>query len=128
MEVQLPPVAIPQIPSGAAPGGTKPGVPQGVNNPVTADAYSVPRLLHFAEALSAEGLPLPSQVPLPGAPATQPFAENGLQIRKRARKTDPALTCLLYTSDAADEEDSVDLGGRRIIKKKKKEKKGREKK
>eukprot|EP00658_Telonema_sp_P-2_P014211 TRINITY_DN15397_c0_g1_i2.p1 TRINITY_DN15397_c0_g1~~TRINITY_DN15397_c0_g1_i2.p1 ORF type:complete len:150 (-),score=44.62 TRINITY_DN15397_c0_g1_i2:24-473(-) len=29
-------------------------------------------------------------------------------------------TCLLYTSDAADEEDSVDLGGRRIIKKKKK--------
>ena len=30
----------------------------------------------------------------------------------------PAFTCLLYTSDAADEEDSVDLGGRRIIKKK----------
>src|SRR5665648_1293893 len=29
-------------------------------------------------------------------------------------------TCLLYTSDAADEEDSVDIGGRRIIKKKKK--------
>ena len=28
--------------------------------------------------------------------------------------------CLLYTSDAADEEESVDLGGRRIIKKKKK--------
>ena len=25
--------------------------------------------------------------------------------------------CLLYTSDAADEEDSVDLGGRRLIKK-----------
>ena len=30
--------------------------------------------------------------------------------------------CLLYTSDAADEEDSVDLDRRRIIKKKKKEK------
>ena len=28
------------------------------------------------------------------------------------------LTCLLYTSDAADERSSVDLGGRRIIKKK----------
>src|SRR5664279_807336 len=27
------------------------------------------------------------------------------------------IYCLLYTSDAADEEDSVDLGGRRIIKK-----------
>ena len=32
-------------------------------------------------------------------------------------------SCLLYTSDAADEEDSVDLGGRRIIKKKKKQEK-----
>ena len=28
-------------------------------------------------------------------------------------------TCLLYTSDAADERSSVDLGGRRIITKKK---------
>eukprot|EP00658_Telonema_sp_P-2_P025422 TRINITY_DN20237_c0_g1_i2.p1 TRINITY_DN20237_c0_g1~~TRINITY_DN20237_c0_g1_i2.p1 ORF type:complete len:109 (+),score=21.40 TRINITY_DN20237_c0_g1_i2:266-592(+) len=36
-------------------------------------------------------------------------------------KTDAVMVnngCLLYTSDAADEEDSVDLGGRRIIKKK----------
>ena len=32
-------------------------------------------------------------------------------------------TCLLYTSDAADERSSVDLGGRRIIKKKKQDKK-----
>ena len=29
------------------------------------------------------------------------------------------MICLLYTSDAADERSSVDLGGRRIIKKKK---------
>ena len=29
-----------------------------------------------------------------------------------------AHPCLLYTSDAADERSSVDLGGRRIIKKK----------
>ena len=34
-------------------------------------------------------------------------------------------TCLLYTSDAADERSSVDLGGRRIIKKKKIAKKKR---
>ena len=34
------------------------------------------------------------------------------------RGVDPS--CLLYTSDAADERSSVDLGGRRIIKKKKK--------
>ena len=33
---------------------------------------------------------------------------------------DLANICLLYTSDAADERSSVDLGGRRIIKKKKK--------
>ena len=30
----------------------------------------------------------------------------------------PLVPCLLYTSDAADERSSVDLGGRRIIKKK----------
>ena len=35
--------------------------------------------------------------------------------------SDMYLPCLLYTSDAADERSSVDLGGRRIIKKKKKE-------
>ena len=32
---------------------------------------------------------------------------------------DYTFACLLYTSDAADERSSVDLGGRRIIKKKK---------
>ena len=31
---------------------------------------------------------------------------------------DEVAPCLLYTSDAADERSSVDLGGRRIIKKK----------
>src|SRR5450756_2712859 len=34
----------------------------------------------------------------------------------------PRRTCLLYTSDAADDLLCVDLGGRRIIKKKKKRK------
>ena len=39
---------------------------------------------------------------------------------KWKKKIDPhPSTCLLYTSDAADERSSVDLGGRRIIKKKK---------
>ena len=32
---------------------------------------------------------------------------------------DNPRSCLLYTSDAADERSSVDLGGRRIIKKQK---------
>ena len=34
-------------------------------------------------------------------------------------RTFPYMDCLLYTSDAADERSSVDLGGRRIIKKNK---------
>ena len=34
------------------------------------------------------------------------------------RRWRPSTGCLLYTSDAADERSSVDLGGRRIIKKK----------
>ena len=33
-------------------------------------------------------------------------------------------TCLLYTSDAADEEDSVDFGDRRVIKKKNRKRRG----
>ena len=41
----------------------------------------------------------------------------------RLDTTGPArdVACLLYTSDAADERSSVDLGGRRIIKKNNKE-------
>mgnify|MGYP003381409622 CR=1 FL=1 len=38
-----------------------------------------------------------------------------------AATVDELWLCLLYTSDAADERSSVDLGGRRIIKKKKKD-------
>ena len=37
-------------------------------------------------------------------------------------------TCLLYTSDAADDLLCVDLGGRRIIKKKKKKKRRQQQK
>ena len=43
------------------------------------------------------------------------------QLALRAELEQPlhrSHTCLLYTSDAADERSSVDLGGRRIIKKK----------
>ena len=38
-------------------------------------------------------------------------------------KIEKVLSCLLYTSDAADDLLCVDLGGRRIIKKKKEENK-----
>ena len=39
-------------------------------------------------------------------------------IRDSKALGDEPKGCLLYTSDAADERSSVDLGGRRIIKKK----------
>src|SRR5665648_302322 len=52
-------------------------------------------------------------------------ARQNLVARLDSARPGPTLTymghmdvCLLYTSDAADEEDSVDLGGRRILKKK----------
>eukprot|EP00656_Telonema_subtile_P005301 TRINITY_DN1240_c0_g1_i6.p1 TRINITY_DN1240_c0_g1~~TRINITY_DN1240_c0_g1_i6.p1 ORF type:complete len:410 (-),score=68.80 TRINITY_DN1240_c0_g1_i6:68-1297(-) len=45
-------------------------------------------------------------------PSNDPLRDDDCQMCK---------ACLLYTSDAADEEDSVDLGGRRSIKKKKRE-------
>src|SRR5678815_124294 len=51
---------------------------------------------------------------------TAKFVDGGAaEIRWPWTSTSPML-CLLYTSDAADERSSVDLGGRRIIKKKKK--------
>ena len=57
----------------------------------------------------------------------QIVAEAGLGWQAIRAAPDPAAVadgrpprhrCLLYTSDAADERSSVDLGGRRIIKKK----------
>ena len=46
------------------------------------------------------------------------FARLLLQGKRRPLSSEREV-CLLYTSDAADERSSVDLGGRRIIKKKK---------
>ena len=50
---------------------------------------------------------------------------EGRRVGGRDRRVEPhhldqaqVVDCLLYTSDAADERSSVDLGGRRIIKKK----------
>ena len=49
------------------------------------------------------------------AMAVGAFVYGPLDTFFRTRK----WVCLLYTSDAADERSSVDLGGRRIIQKKK---------
>ena len=48
-------------------------------------------------------------------------AGPGAQRALDRRPVQLAHLCLLYTSDAADERSSVDLGGRRIIKKKNKD-------
>ena len=40
------------------------------------------------------------------------------RLQRKFRLIDLSQLCLLYTSDAADEQSSVDLGGRRIIKNK----------
>ena len=47
------------------------------------------------------------------------FLPVPLPKMERAQIIPHQCLCLLYTSDAADERSSVDLGGRRIIKKKK---------
>ena len=45
-------------------------------------------------------------------------SDENLIYRMGLAVGDQCKRCLLYTSDAADERSSVDLGGRRIIKKK----------
>ena len=51
----------------------------------------------------------------PRASMVTPWSTNAVEITQNMGISG----CLLYTSDAADERSSVDLGGRRIIKKKK---------
>ena len=48
----------------------------------------------------------------------QPHHRCNLILKQPTPQSIALWTCLLYTSDAADERSSVDLGGRRIIKKK----------
>ena len=54
------------------------------------------------------------------AQAVEIEARVGAELEGRPADPEVGLVhpCLLYTSDAADERSSVDLGGRRIIKKK----------
>ena len=63
---------------------------------------------------------MPDDEELPSLTITKASLSN---VEKKALKR-----CLLYTSDAADERSSVDLGGRRIIKKKRKNKNAKKRK
>ena len=79
----------------------------------------------FLQALWQRGLWVPAirppTVPLPGVPlpvvGRLPHRTT-VTFPRTVATTRETTTCLLYTSDAADERSSVDLGGRRIIKKK----------
>src|SRR5678815_2110502 len=58
----------------------------------------------------------PNQQPNPQEKILDPNTQNTVQPEGEAAPATPNNTdCLLYTSDAADERSSVDLGGRRII-------------
>ena len=60
----------------------------------------------------------PTEQPVLEQNVPNPFSEKSI-IRYYIPQNTRNASCLLYTSDAADERSSVDLGGRRIIKKKK---------
>src|SRR5678810_1074256 len=67
-------------------------------------------------------LSLSSDGKLSVAPRVREMYDSSLAVLWAVARDSKGViyTCLLYTSDAADERSSVDLGGRRIIKKKKK--------
>ena len=83
------------------------GVPQELS------AFEFAELLPMALGLVIDGSgSMDKSMPLVKQAATE-FVSNLIGEKDKG--------CLLYTSDAADERSSVDLGGRRIIKKKKTE-------
>ena len=85
------------------------------------DSHGVRQLRRVQEAAQREG----HEAVRLGLVLVDPEGRRGVHRadlqRRPARRATAAghRRCLLYTSDAADERSSVDLGGRRIIKKKK---------
>src|SRR5665648_573086 len=108
------------------------GIDLGTSNSAAAAMIGgKPTIIQAAEGASVGGKAFPSVVAftntgelLVGEPARRQMISNPegtVLAAKRKMGTDfkfnvrgKIYTCLLYTSDAADEEDSVDLGGRRI--------------
>src|SRR5678816_1848415 len=70
-----------------------------------ASALSHPHILTIYEVGEDNGTPYIAMEYIEGQTLRNKIKNNGLQLKE---------TCLLYTSDAADERSSVDLGGRRI--------------
>eukprot|EP00658_Telonema_sp_P-2_P028427 TRINITY_DN21783_c0_g1_i1.p1 TRINITY_DN21783_c0_g1~~TRINITY_DN21783_c0_g1_i1.p1 ORF type:complete len:197 (-),score=36.94 TRINITY_DN21783_c0_g1_i1:34-624(-) len=78
------------------------------------------RCLHELDHTGARPNPYQTAIRVVGT-TLEAFDEDGLipAFGFGCAQTKDRTVCLLYTSDAADEEDSVDLGGRGVIKKKK---------
>src|SRR5678815_5996234 len=80
---------------------------------------------HGDRVPARDGLPRVGAAPVPVCRGFETFvcrSEESIRLDSRRRATGPngadpranCRNCLLYTSDAADERSSVDLGGRRI--------------
>ena len=75
-----------------------------ISTHATVNKYSIPRLIYLMDSRTPE-----VSICSPGLTNDQ-FSKSHFNLRVY-------LACLLYTSDAADDMQCVDLGGRRIIKK-----------
>ena len=85
------------------------------DNVFTLVRCNVPSFLSPGQSYTCWHGPVAAQV----GQHTNTATATGVYGNTTVSDTDDANYCLLYTSDAADERSSVDLGGRRIIKKKK---------
>ena len=78
-------------------------------------------LAHFGDVRESEKTRLIAELRAAGISPQLEILAHGLKDEETALRVEAAVidACLLYTSDAADERSSVDLGGGRFFKKKK---------
>src|SRR5678816_4636366 len=98
-------------PTGWAPGTTRTQVRTVVATPRMAHTVAsgwVPRTIRGPGRIRAVQRPT---VRMDRAPRVRPITRAPGRTDKHARAPTSMATCLLYTSDAADERSSVDLGG-----------------
>ncbi len=124
------------LPASVASPGGKPGrETRAAHRRIVSEIYPPPRVTaeikrgRHAHLVPGFAFDLTVDDPDDGQPWDFSIREKRVKARAKFKEQKPymligspactAFSLSLYTSDAADEEDSVDLGGRRIIKKKK---------